>query len=615
MNDAPYYEFEEEERIQALAQKKKKQQKKLILTILLLGAGLGYYFLIYLPEEEIKKLENQLQAELDRVKSATPDDVAEILTTLQTYQQWVNGNEFEQRALANKQTEFNEAMQWLQEHQKSPEQSEKELEDQMFLKGAIWKLPAKSWADNEIRKISNILVGRYNEDAKLFPDGDKHEDFHFTRSASYDIYFPPSMEEFYKLGKATKKNNCQMLTKNEDLIWSSEIENWYNQVTRERPPWRGNPNPTTKKDNNAIFFGAPGTGKSATVKKICIEADECPLVIVKGSSLTPTKQDYDAGISPLQKFVYTISELEWTLVKVYGMERESNGEVRYMLFVDECDQISNNSLIHDPNKLRFLKECLEGSESSRTSESRNLWIMATNHLEDVDSAAYREGRLSNPLDFSWTWEEFKKYFEDAKRNPTKYKLPNDFNIPDLPARWQETDGLNEEDNKWVNKFNKFSFVADFLGYDPEKPNRPKFWELFITNNPDAIFKEEIEVKDENDNETIETEVEIGEFLQFFWQKKESGQLASYGGKFETPRIPKTAEVLDDNLPNLGEVADILAQSSNAINQNLEFIREQIEKTAQIVQTTIASQNNSGVQNQIMQLRQDLANLAQEVHRK
>jgi len=59
----------------------------------------------------------------------------------------------------------------------------------------------------------------------------------------------------------------------------------------------------------------------------------------------------------------------------YGLEREGNDknkEIRYMLFVDECDQISNNSLIHDPNKLRFLKECLEGSESSREYETSNL---------------------------------------------------------------------------------------------------------------------------------------------------------------------------------------------------------------------------------------------------
>ncbi|CAI2178296.1 15691_t:CDS:2 [Funneliformis geosporum] len=67
-------------------------------------------------------------------------------------------------------------------------------------------------------KISNILVGRYNEDAKLFPDGDKHEDFHFSRAASYDIHFPPSMEEFFKLGKEKNKKNCYLLDKNEDLI-------------------------------------------------------------------------------------------------------------------------------------------------------------------------------------------------------------------------------------------------------------------------------------------------------------------------------------------------------------------------------------------------------------
>ncbi|CAI2178294.1 15690_t:CDS:2 [Funneliformis geosporum] len=250
---------------------------------------------------------------------------------------------------------------------------------------------------------------------------------------------------------------------------------------REIPPWRGNPNPSTKKDNNAIFFGAPGTGKSATVKKICIETDECPLIIVKGSSLTPTKQDYDA---------------------VYGMERETNGEVRYILFVDECDQISNNSLIHDPNKLRFLKEL----------------------LEDVENATYREGRLSNPLDFSWTWGEFKKYFDDAKNNPTKYKLPSGFNVPPLPSQ--------------------------------------------------------------------------------------SGQLSSYDGEFESPRIPKEAEVLDENLPNLAEMANVLAKSSNALTTSLELLNQRIQEMKQQIQI---SMTGSGAQTEIMQLRQQLADLAKETY--
>ncbi|CAJ0882531.1 10666_t:CDS:2 [Entrophospora sp. SA101] len=360
-----------------------------------------------------------------------------------------------------------------------PEQKIKALEDELQGQLDRVKNAKQDDSDKEVRKISNVLVGRYNEDAKSFPDGDQNKDFHFSRAGGYDIYFPPSLKEFYEMGEKANQS-CK-------------------------------PNPATKKDNNAIFFGAPGTGKTATVKKICIEADECPLVILKGSSLTPTKQDYDAGIAPLQKFVYTISELEWKLVKTYGFERETNGEIRYILFVDECDQISNNSLIHDPNKLRFLKELLEG--------------------------------------------KFKKYFDDAGKNPQKYKLPSGFNIPSLPQQ------------------------------------------KFISNNPDGILKEEIEAEDENGNkstETEETEIEIGEFLQFFWQTKESGQLANYDGGFESPRIPKEAEVLNDNLPNLGGIVDMLAQSSNALNTNLENLGQRVEGLQQQIQTAAMNSQNNNV---------------------
>ena len=533
-----------------------------------------------------------------------------------TYQQWANGTAEQKSALNNKQEELNEAIQWLQANQKTPEQLQRELEDQNFLKGAIWKLPVKSWADKEVKKISNILAGRYQEDAKSFPDGDKNKDFHFSRAGGYDIYFPPSLEEFYKMGEKANQS-CKMLTEKEDLIWSKEIEAWYHKVINEKPPWRGKPDSATKKDNNAIFFGAPGTGKTATVKKICVETDECPLVILKGSSLTPTKQDYDAGVAPLQKFIYTISELEWKLVKTYGLERESNGEIRYILFVDECDQISNNSLIHDSNRLRFLKELLEGSESSRKEETQNLWIFATNHLKDVESATYREGRLSNPLDFSWTWGEFLKYFDDASSNPEKYKLPPGFNISPLPKRWREEATLNEEDNKLVNKFNKFSFVGDFLGHDPDKPSKKKFWELFITNNPDAQYETEEDETDDQGNPTGQKEkieVEIGEFLQFFWQKKESGQLSNYEGEFKSPRDPKVEEVLDNNLPNLFEIARVSANFSNALTTGLENLTKEVESIRQHVQANMSSQNSS-LQLEIQQLRQSLADLSQEIHRR
>ena len=53
-------------------------------------------------------------------------------------------------------------------------------------------------------------------------------------------------------------------------------------------------------------------------------------------------------------------------------------------------------------------------------------------------------------------------------------MPSHFNIPDMPQRWREEATLNKDDNKELNKFNKFSFVAEFLGYDKDKPTRPKF---------------------------------------------------------------------------------------------------------------------------------------------
>jgi len=60
------------------------------------------------------------------------------------------------------------------------------------------------------------------------------------------------------------------------------------------------------------------------------------------------------------------------LEKSYGLEREPNGEIRYILFVDECNQISNNAAFFESNRLQFIKECIEGNKSSRGTETNNL---------------------------------------------------------------------------------------------------------------------------------------------------------------------------------------------------------------------------------------------------
>ncbi|CAG8794671.1 17594_t:CDS:2, partial [Racocetra persica] len=126
------------------------------------------------------------------------------------------------------------------------------------------------------------MMKKYQEDASIFPDGDRNRNFQFSRAASYEIFFPPALREYYNKGKEN----------NEDCVVAN--------------PTRGKTD-DDKKDNSAIFYGAPGTGKTATVKNVCVKANKYPLVGIKGSALTPTKEDQESKLLPLKKFVYTIN--------------------------------------------------------------------------------------------------------------------------------------------------------------------------------------------------------------------------------------------------------------------------------------------------------------------
>ncbi|CAI2198358.1 3024_t:CDS:2, partial [Funneliformis geosporum] len=65
-------------------------------------------------------------------------------------------------------------------------------------KKRIWELPINSWADREVSKIRSTLIRKYQEDASIFPDGDRNTNFSFSRSATYTIHFPPSLQEYYE---------------------------------------------------------------------------------------------------------------------------------------------------------------------------------------------------------------------------------------------------------------------------------------------------------------------------------------------------------------------------------------------------------------------------------
>ncbi|CAI2189541.1 10684_t:CDS:2 [Funneliformis geosporum] len=366
-----YYLTKSEPKVSAKkeAQQKKQQQQQMFLLLLLAAAG-AYYFMVYLPEEERKVLENQIQTKLDEVKNIKPEEHSNIPTLLTACQ-----------------------------------------------------------ADREVKKISGVLANEYKEEADLF-QGKK---FDFSRSATYTIYFPPALKEYYEKGKSTGDINS--------------VAN----------PTRGIPDPNTKRDNNALFYGAPGTGKTATTQNICFKANKYPLVEIKGSSLTPRIK---VKMNVAEKFYYTLNE---------------------------CNQISNNAMAFDANKLQFIKDCL-GCSDDRKNESHNLWIFATNHLDQIEEASYRAGRLSNALDFN----------------------------------------------------------------------------LFISTNPNAILKEEIEIEDEN-------------------------------GKFKSAKKPKTEEVLNDSLP---EMSNTLLDSSNNLTISLENITEQLKG---IMQQMGSSSSNTLIQDDIREL--------------
>ncbi|CAJ0747802.1 1575_t:CDS:10 [Entrophospora sp. SA101] len=285
------------------------------------------------------------------------------------------------------------------ERDEDAEEDKKFMRQMMLMKAMNVYLPEeenkKKMEKEEINKEpEKTPEEKYQEDASIFPDGDKNKNFYFSRSAVYKIHFPPALQENYEKAK------------------EAEID-----CTPD----------SDKKDNSALFYGAPGTGKTATIKNVCVKANKYPVVEIKGSALTPNKEDQESGLLPLKKFQYTIT-----------------------------DQISNNALTHDPTKLRFLKDCLEG----------------------VDKDSRR--RLSNPLDFSWTWGEFKKYAQEAElfieKNP---------NAQYDPKQDEETD--EEDDEVELKDIEIGEFLdGDLMNYggkfiNPRKPTVEKVLEVQFTN--------------------------------------------------------------------------------------------------------------------------------------
>jgi ATPase family associated with various cellular activities (AAA) len=512
-----------------------KRQKQIITLII--GAGLVYYYLIYLPKEA--KRQRLLQEEM------------------------------QQRELERQQAELD-----AQEREQQGEQERLRKLENIKKKKLHWRREreVRSWTEN-------WLAGKKDSLEKVLNQmGGEDEINIFDVAGDYKIHFPPSLwnsltEEQRTLAKSKGNGELELDEKTRNFRYNQQIEEWEEQVTYN--PIRGEPDPDTEKDNNALLYGAGGTGKTSIVRRIAYNSDLYPLIEIKGSSLTPRKEDYENGIDPLNKFIFTLCDIENTLEDDYSFAREENGEVRHILFVDECDNVcTNTALATDYTKLIFLKTCMEGINKSE--QSQNLWVFATNYLYLIDPPVYRPGRLSNPLDFSWTLGDFKYYCSEKGI------------IDQFPSHWIKLNTLNDDDNKWVNKFNTMNFKSDFL----------PFWDRFI-RHPDTLKElvEEIEHNDKGEEIVTKKGIRLGEFLEFFWRLFDSKQLHNFTGKYEKPNKPTVEELI----PKITEALDV----------RLKEIREQLIQVNS--QLSLQEQNFTGsFNNNVTRVTEILTEIAKRI---
>ncbi|MCE8163127.1 MAG: AAA family ATPase [Candidatus Moeniiplasma glomeromycotorum] len=612
---------------------KKKQSNKWQLLIFIFLAGIGYYFLAYLPRkrdkarEEISKLlqKNQVIAvsDLDNNLWKGGENWEEYLDELflvsqinlffrEMKREIIEKSEREKekplkaREKAIEEIEEFAKNNWTKDELELPELQGKIKEFTKQIKktsvdklskvveeannfivdvkvkrqGLHWKRKIHNWADRWLLRNRNSFESAWEKMTKFYGG----EPNYFDAAAIYEIKFPPSLwnnldDKQQELAK--KKGHSELKLKDEvqSYKFSPLITEWEDKSRSD--PIRGelDPNDLSNLDNNALFYGAPRTGKSVMAEKLAYEADKYPLVVIQGSTLTPKKSDNDIGATLLIKFIYTISDITHKLVEDFNFEREEDGEVRYILFLDEADQICTTHLLPPKDassQLTFLKECM-GSDS-KEEETKNLWIAATNHLDNVNPAVYQSGRLSNRLSFSWTIGEFIEYSKDAGINSQ------------FPQRWIEDTTLNDEDNQWVNRFNKIIFDKDFL----------PFWSKFIEKNPEAEYEPEEDEKEEeqpegdDDQEPKNKKVKIkwGEMFEFFWRLKDSSQLANFDGKFANPRDPKIEEVIkESSITAANHISKTLNTRLKDIWENIKDIKDEMT----VANTTFSENMNKATE--------------------
>ncbi|CAJ0762006.1 17002_t:CDS:2 [Entrophospora sp. SA101] len=204
-----------------------------------------------------------------------------------------------------------------------------------------------------------------------------------------------------------------------------------------------------KFNNNALFYGAPRTGKSVMAEKLAYEANKYPLVVIQGSALTPLDD--------------------------FGFEREENGEVKYILFIDEANQINTSTLLQEPTKLTFLKECMGAVSSLLTEQKTKRLMMKIIKKEDQGN---RQQQNSNqqpnqpPKKVKIKWGEFFEFFWRLYDSKQLESFEGKFINPRQPKIEQTTEVIG----------NNLIITANKISEDISKALETKLNELNQTAN-------------------------------------------------------------------------------------------------------------------------------------
>ncbi|CAG8721116.1 970_t:CDS:2, partial [Racocetra persica] len=167
------------------------------------------------------------------------------------------------------------------------------------------------------------------------------------------------------------------------------------------------------KRNNAVLYGAPGTGKTEFINELVhhlyqqfateIEEKELipPVIEVKGAKLKSAGGITDQP-SPDQKLISIIKHYK---KEVFGDEFSSEP---YMVFVEEADQGvdvmggtggKKNYLLEEYKNFLSTSQDKAGL-SAEAQDPNSIIIIATNNFDLIDPAVVRRGRLGKKLNFN-----------------------------------------------------------------------------------------------------------------------------------------------------------------------------------------------------------------------